>query len=303
MNIRDLKYLVAIAEHLHFGKAADACFVSQPALSMQIKKLENTLGVQLLERTNKTVLLTEIGKLMTEHAKDVLLRVNTMREMANQAKDPFSGELHLGIIPTLGPYLLPYIIPGLAKLFPKLIIYLVEDQTEGLVKKLKNGKLDGALFGFPAIGGDFVAAPLFEEELMLAAPKNHSLVKRKMIKQADLANKVLLLLEDGHCLREQALVLCQRVNAVADNSFAATSLETLHHMVASKAGITLIPKLSCRSNDEVCYLPFGSPKPIRTIGMMWRPSSAKKILLENIAKQIRKLLGKQKIVKVIHAPD
>src|SRR3990167_4002588 len=128
MNIRDLKYLVAIADHCHFGMAASACFVSQPALSMQIKKLENSLGVQLIERTSKSALLTETGKLITEHARDILCRVETLKDVAKQANDPYSGEFHLGVIPTLAPYLLPRIIPGLSKLFPKLTIYLIEEQ-------------------------------------------------------------------------------------------------------------------------------------------------------------------------------
>ncbi|MEO8402238.1 MAG: DNA-binding transcriptional regulator OxyR [Gammaproteobacteria bacterium] len=302
MNIRDLKYLVAVADHCHFGKAAETCFVSQPALSMQIKKLENTLGIQLIERTNKSVFLTEIGKLITQHARDILLRIETMREVANHAKDPFCGELHLGVIPTLAPYLLPHIIPGLSKVFPKLTIYLAEETTSNLITKLSQGKLDGALLALPLVEEDFFALPLFEEEFVLAIPANHPLAKRKTAKLADLENKTLLLLEDGHCLRDQALTVCHRVNASESKSFRATSLETLRHMVASKAGITLMPKLACRSNDGVCYLSFGAPKPMRTIGIIWRPSTAKKIILENIVNHIRKLMTKQKMVRVINTP-
>jgi LysR family hydrogen peroxide-inducible transcriptional activator len=302
MNIRDLKYLVSVADHCHFGKAAEACFVSQPALSMQIKKLEDTLGVQLIERTSKKIFLTEIGKLVTQQARDILFRVEAMREIANLARDPFCGELHLGVIPTLAPYLLPYIIPGLSKIFPKLTIYLAEETTSNLLIKVSQGKLDGALLALPLVDEDFFALPLFEEEFVLAIPPNHPLAKRKIAKLSDLENKTLLLLEDGHCLRDQALTVCHRVNASESKSFRATSLETLRHMVASKAGITLMPKLACRSNDSVCYLPFNSPKPMRTIGMIWRPTTAKKILLESIVNQIRKLMIKQKIVRVIYTP-
>ena len=302
MNIRDLTYLVAIADHCHFGMAAEACFVSQPALSMQIKKLENLLGVQLIERTSKAALLTDVGKLITEQARDILCRVATLKEIAKQANDPYSGELHLGVIPTLAPYLLPHIIPGLTKLFPKLTIYLLEEQTETLISKLKQGKLDGALLGLPLADGDFVAAALFEEEFMLATPSNHALAKRKIVKLSDLENKVLLLLEDGHCMRDLALELCYRAKATEVKSFQATSIETLRHMVASKAGMTLMPKLAYQSNDGVCYLPFSSPKPARIIGMMWRSSSAKKIVLENVVQQIRKMMAKQKAVKVINTP-
>lgn len=300
MNIRDLKYLIAVAEHCHFGHAADACFVSQPALSMQIKKLEDTLGVQLIERTNKSVFLTEIGKQITQHARDIIYRVDIMRDVARQAKDPYSGEVRIGVIPTLAPYLLPHIIPGLAQQFPNLKIFLHEEQTEHLIVKLKHGKLDAALFGLPLIDEDFTALPLFEEELLLAIPFSHPFSKRKSIKPADLANKTLLLLEDGHCLRDQVLSLCHSVNALADKSFQATSLETLRHMVASNAGITLIPKLACRTNDGLCYLPFSSPKPTRMLGLIWRPSTAKKMLLENMVVHIRKLLTKQKTVKIIN---
>jgi LysR family transcriptional regulator, hydrogen peroxide-inducible genes activator len=301
MNIRDLKYLVSVADHGHFGKAAEACFVSQPALSMQIKKLEDTLGIQLIERTSKKIFLTDIGQLITQQARDILSRVEAMQEIASLARDPFCGELHLGVIPTLAPYLLPYIIPGLSKMFPKLTIYLAEETTSNLLLKVSQGKLDAALLALPVVDENFFASPLFEEEFVLAIPPNHALARKKIAKLSNLENKILLLLEDGHCLRDQALTVCHKVNASESKRFRATSLETLRHMVASKAGITLMPKLACRSNDSVCYLPFNSPKPKRTIGMIWRPSTGKKILLENIVNQIRKLMIKQKLVKVINS--
>lgn len=302
MNIRDLNYLIALADHCHFGKAAEACFVSQPALSMQIKKLERTLGIQLIERTNKTVFLTEIGKLITQQARDISQRVELIKEIANQGKDPFSGELHLGIIPTLAPYLLPHIIPGLSKLFPKLTIYLVEETTPNLLERLTQRKLDGAILALPLVDGDFISLPLFEEEFVLAIAKKHHLAKHKTVKLSDLQDKTLLLLEEGHCMREQALTLCHKANASEYKRLRATSLETLRHMVASMSGITLMPKLACKLNDGLCYLPFTSPKPMRTVGMIWRPSTAKKILLENIVCQIRKLLVKQKTIRIINTP-
>lgn len=303
MNIRDLKYLVAIADLGHFGKAADTCFVSQPALSMQIKKLEETLGVQLIERGNKNVFLTAVGKLITEQARDILYRIDLIKALANQAKDPFSGELHLGVIPTLAPYLLPYIMPTLVNAFPKLKIYLVEEQTNNLEAKLKDGKLDGALFGLPLLKeDDFVATPLFAEELLLAAHHNHVLAKQESIHHTDLKNQVMLLLEDGHCLREQVLTLCETVNASPDKSFQATSLETLRHMVASTLGITLIPRLALKQNDGISYLSFNCKKPMRTIGMIWRSSSAKKILLQAIASEIKTVMAKLNLVTMIDPP-
>ncbi|MDI1351501.1 MAG: DNA-binding transcriptional regulator OxyR [bacterium] len=286
MNIRDLKYLVAVADHNHFGKAAEECFVSQPALSMQIKKLEESLGVLLIERTNKRIFFTEIGKLIVQQARDILYRVESLQEVANQSKDPFCGELHLGIIPTLAPYLLPLIIPGLSTLFPQLTLYLVEDTTLTLLTTLNEGKLDGALLALP-IEGDFVVHSLFDEEFVLAVPLGHPLAKQKIANFSDLENKTLLLLEDGHCLRDQALAVCRRAHASESKKFRATSLETLRHMVAAGVGITLLPKLSCRSNDGVCYLPFTSPIPMRTIGLIWRGSAAKKILLEHLVGHIK----------------
>lgn len=289
MNIRDLKYLIAVADHNHFGKAAEACFVSQPALSMQIKKLEDSLGVLLIERTNKRIFFTEIGKLIVQQARDILYHVDTLQEIANQSKDPFCGELRLGIIPTLAPYLLPLIIPGLSTLFPKLTLYLIEETTLNLLTKLNEGKIDGALLALP-IEDNFSVNPLFDEEFVLALPLDHPLTKQKIVDFSDLENKTLLLLEDGHCLRDQALAVCHRAHASESKNFHATSLETLRHMVASGVGMTLMPKLSCRSNDGVCYIPFTSPIPMRTIGLIWRKTTAKKILLEHLVDYIKTVI-------------
>lgn len=286
MNIRDLKYLIALADHQHFGKAAEACFVSQPALSMQIKKLEESLGVLLIERNNKRIFFTEIGNEIVKHARDIIYRLDTMEEIASQSKDPFSGELHLGIIPTLAPYLLPLIIPQLSSQFPKLKLYLLEEKTQDLLQKLNEGKLDAAILALP-IEGDFSIHPLFDEEFILAIPLNHPLAKKKKVKFSDLENKSLLLLEDGHCLREQALAFCHRANASELKNFHATSLETLRHMVAAGVGMTLMPKLACRLDDGVCYLPFTLPEPTRKIGLIWRKSTSKKILLEHLLEHIK----------------
>jgi LysR family hydrogen peroxide-inducible transcriptional activator len=288
MNIRDLKYLVSVADHNHFGKAAEACFISQPALSMQIKKLEDTLGVLLIERTSKQLFFTEIGKLIVQQAREILFRIETLQEMANQSKDPFSGELRLGIIPTVAPYLLPHIIPGLSTRFPKLTLYLVEDTTLNLLTKLNEGKLDSVLLALP-VEGDFITHSLFDEEFLLAVPLGHPLAKQKTTTFSDLKNKTLLLLEDGHCLRDQALAVCHEAHASESKNFQATSLETLRHMVAAGVGITLMPKLSCRSNDGVSYLPFTSSIPKRTIAIIWRKSTAKKILLEQLAAYIKNM--------------
>jgi LysR family hydrogen peroxide-inducible transcriptional activator len=172
MNFRDLQYFVALVDHAHFAKAADACFVSQPALSMQIKKLEATLGVSLIERQNKTFMLTKVGLSIAAQAREILGKMDALKETATHAKDPYSGELKLGVIPTLGPYLLPHISPGISKAFPKLTTYLIEEQTAKLILKVKQAKLDAALIALPVMDNDLVALPLFEEEFLLAVPAN-----------------------------------------------------------------------------------------------------------------------------------
>ncbi len=286
MNLKDLKYLVALSEYRHFGKAADSCFVSQPTLSMQIKKLEDLLGVQLIERTNKSVMLSEIGIEISTRAKKILAQADEIKELAKSAKDPYSGELKIGIIPTLAPYLLPHIVPKLSKSFPKLALYLVEEQTVYLLDKLEQGKIDAAILALPLGDTKLIAIPLFEEEFLLAVPKTHALAERKFVKQADLANKSLLLLDDGHCLRDQALLYCQQAHAAEMKGFRATSLETLRQMVITGLGITLMPKLACKADSGIRYIPFSSPKPTRTIGMLWRSAISKKNLLEDIAATI-----------------
>lgn len=289
MNIRDLKYLIALEDHHHFGKAAEACFVSQPALSMQIKKLEDTLGVLLIERTNKKIIFTDVGKLIVQQAREILYHIDAMKEVANQSKDPFCGELHLGIIPTLAPYLLPRIMPELPKVFPKVTPYLTEEKTADLLTKLEKGKLDAALVALP-VEGNFSVLPLFDEAFFLAVPLKHPLSKQKIVNLSDLEKQTLFLLEDGHCLRDQALAVCHKSNAHESKSFRATSLETLRYMVASGVGITLMPELSCRSNDGIHYLPFSSTIPMRTIGLIFRESVSKKALLEHLASHIKTVI-------------
>ncbi len=293
MNIRDLKYLVALIDHQHFGKAADACFVSQPALSMQIKKLEEHLGVQLLERTNKSVMFTDVGEVLAERARLVLSQVDEMKELARHSADPYGGELRLGIFPTLAPYLLPHISPQLAKKFPRLSLYLLEEQTASLMEKVMQGKIDAAILALPVSEKSLTAVPLFKEAFKLAVPKHHILAKRKYIQQDDLSDLPLLLLEEGHCLREQALTLCHRVQAKENQNFRATSLETLRHMVAAGIGATLMPSLSCQTSGQVVYVPFKKPAPMRSIGMVWRATTAKRQMLEEMAEQIGSIMAKR----------
>lgn len=299
MNTRDLQYLVALSEHQHFGKAAEACFVSQPALSMQIKKLEEMLGIKLLERTNKSVILTAAGIAITERARQILNQVNELRDFAKLAKDPYSGELKIGIIPTLAPYLLPIIIPSLAHDFPKISFFLIEEQTAVLIDKLKSGKIDAAFLAHPVSEPNLTVNLLFEEEFLLAVGHNNQLAKRKSIKPADLYDQEVLLLEEGHCMREQTLSFCHTMRASETQNFRASSLETLRQMVATGNGITLIPKLAQQMHDNVVYIPLNASKPTRAIGLYWRASTAKSILLNDLSSRVKKMMTKLKKVKVL----
>lgn len=289
MNIRDLQYFVAVAKYAHFGKAAKACHVSQPALSMQIKRLEDYLGVQLFERSNKAVLLTAKGKLLAEHASRILDEIEKFSQLAKSDADPLAGELKLGIIPTIAPYLLPLIFPKLKKAFPKLHIYLIEEQTQNLLAKLRNGDIDAAILALPTQQPNLKENFLFDDEFFLAVAKNNPLAKHKVIKPSDIKNKKLLLLEEGHCLSAQVLAFCDKNNISAEQEFKATSLETLRHMVAADLGITLMPKLACRSQDGTTSIAI-NVYPKRTIGIVWRNITAKKILLKIFTETIKELI-------------
>lgn len=278
MNLRDLRYLVALAEHKHFGHAAEASFVSQPTLSTQIKKLEDELEVSLVERTPRKVLLTEVGKEIAQRARDVLTEVDQIRAIARRTRDPESGTLRLGIFPTLGPYLLPHVIPSIRSRFPRLELLLVEEKTEVVLRQLREGRLDAAILALPIHDDQLHAEFLFEEQFVLAVPESHGLARRTVLKIDDLSDESLLLLEEGHCLRDQALDICHVAGANERSGFRATSLETLRQMVAANVGITLLPSLSVQppiaQSDNVHLLAFRGEAPSRRIAMMWRKSSA-----------------------------
>lgn len=276
MNIRDLEYLVSLAEQRHFRRAADICHVSQPTLSGQIRKLEDELGVMLLERTSRKVLFTQAGLLLVDQARTVLREVKVFREMASQQGDEMSGPLHIGLIPTLAPYLLPHIIPLLHQRFPQLEMYLHEAQTHPLLDQLDAGKLDCVIMALIKESEAFIEVPLFDEPMLLAVYENHPWVGRDRVPMADLAGEKLLMLEDGHCLRDQAMGFCFEAGADEDIHFRATSLETLRNMVAAGSGITLLPALAVpqeRRRDGVVYLPCYKAEPKRSIGLVYRPGS------------------------------
>lgn len=291
MNLRDLQYLVAVAKHRHFGKAADACFVSQPTLSTQIKKLEDELGVTLIERNNKQVMLTEIGEAIVAKAEEMLQTGNDIKNLAEHYRDPESGSLSLGVIPTLAPYLLPHIMPAIKKRFPKLKTWLYEEQTAVLLRKLLGGHLDAAVLALPVEETTLKSLPLFTEPFFAAVPSQHALAGKSSLTLQEVAKTDILLLEDGHCLRDQTLDLCRKVGATEVEGFRGTSLETLRHMVASGAGITFMPALAANTNkqagNKIKILPFKPPQPSRQIGLVYRSSSHKESIFKDLAAVIK----------------
>ncbi|HVI55055.1 MAG TPA: DNA-binding transcriptional regulator OxyR [Luteibacter sp.] len=291
MNLRDLSYLVALAEHRHFGRAAEASFVSQPTLSTQIRKLEDELGVALVERTPRKVLLTETGREIARRARGVLSQVDEIKSIAQRTRDPESGTIRLGIFPTLGPYLLPHVIPHLRERFPRLELLLREEKTEQILGMLREGTLDAGILALPMHDESLHIEFLFEEPFVLAVPDNHPLAGRQCLSMDDLADQNLLLLEDGHCLRDQALEVCHLAGAGEKTGFRATSLETLRQMVSANVGITLMPILAVKppvaQSGNVRLIEFESPAPSRRIAMVWRKSSAMTPFFSALAEVIR----------------
>ncbi len=291
MNLRDLNYFVVLAEHRHFGEAAKRCYVSQPTLSMQIKKLEETLGVVLFERTNKQVFLTAEGHELLSKAKKILILCDEMKAMAQQLQDPFAGDLHLGVIPTVAPYLLPKAMPVIKNSFPNLKVWLIEEQTHRLIKKVEGGEIDAAIMAQP-IAGNFTYQNLFEEAFYFTCAHNHPLAQSRQIKISDLANQQVMLLAEGHCLRDQAMAVCQmaKANEVAD--FTATSLETLRLMVQAGMGVTLLPALAVGSETSALLkcIPFEEPAPSRTLALFWRAGTPKNQCLHALADVITQLI-------------
>jgi LysR family hydrogen peroxide-inducible transcriptional activator len=287
MNLRDLRYLVALAEHKHFGRAAQASFVSQPTLSTQIRKLEEELGVALVERTPRKVLLTEVGREITQRAREVLNEVEQIRQIARRTKDPESGTVRLGIFPTLGPYLLPHVIPHIRERFPRLELLLVEEKTETVLRQLREGRLDAGVLAQPIHDDQLHQQFLFEEPFLLAVPEHHPLASRKQLKLDELSDQSLLLLEEGHCLRDQALEVCQLAGAGEKSGFRATSLETLRQMVAANVGVTLLPTLAVKPpvahSHDIHLIEFRGHAPSRRIAMVWRKSSAMAPFLKRLA--------------------
>jgi len=284
--------LVAIAELRHFGKAAEASFVSQPTLSAQLKKLEESLGVQLIERTSKGALLTRIGERVAERARNVLEEVAAMKELARNEKEPHSGPLTLGIFPTLGPYLLPHAVPNLRASFPKIELYLIEDKTDALIQRLECGSLDCAVLAAPVEHDALVHQYLFDEPFVLATPCNAPLTLSPFALD-ELRDRPLLLLEEGHCMRQHALEVCALSGARETDGFRATSLETLRQMVAAGVGSTLLPMLSVQPpvapHPAIRLTRFAGIAPSRRLGLYWRKSSARGEFFASLSQVLAKL--------------
>ncbi|PJC85242.1 DNA-binding transcriptional regulator OxyR [Vibrio sp. HA2012] len=293
MNIRDFEYLVALAEHKHFRKAAEACFVSQPTLSGQIRKLEDELGTSLLERSSRRVLFTEAGLQLVEQARKILSEIKIFTDMASLQGKEMSGPLHIGFIPTVGPYLLPKIMFHLKEQFPGLELFLHEAQTAQLIRQLEEGRLDCLILASVAESEPFIELDLYDEPLVVAVPSDHEWAVKECLEMDALKGQTVLSLGDGHCLRDQALGFCFAAGAKDDERFKATSLETLRNMVAAGNGITLMPQLAVpeqKVKDGVCYLPAEHPQPSRKIVLVYRPGSPLKSRFQALAKAITSYL-------------
>ncbi len=291
MNFRALQYFVKLAELKHFSNAANACFVSQPTLSTQIRKLEEELGVSLVERAPRQVMLTPIGEDIAHRARHVLRDIEHIKDAARRSKDPETGNIKLGIFPTLAPYLLPHVIPAICQRYPDLRLQLVEEKTEDILNMLDQGRLDAGLLALPVEEHGMEMEVLFEEPFVMALPKSHPLTEKQFINLKDLEGEELLLLEEGHCLRQHALAVCAMAGAHERLDFHATSMETLRQMVAANAGVTLMPVLSVKppipSTDNIVLRPFESPAPSRTIALVWRSSSPLGGFLRKLAKNLK----------------
>jgi LysR family hydrogen peroxide-inducible transcriptional activator len=289
LNIRDLKYFVTVAQTGHFTKAAELCFISQPTLSMQIKKLEDFLNIKLFERQQHQIILTEIGALILERAKRILAEVDEIKRIATNAQNPFAGTLKIGAFPTLAPYYFPKIIAPMQKNFPDLKLILVEEKTHILIEKLNSGDIDCTFLATPIINDIFEQTDLFYDEFYLAVSKKHELAKNTSMTYNGLKKYPILLLEEGHCLREQALELCHISQLEEEKNFRATSLETLRQMVIANTGITLIPKLAMNDNENIVYIPFEKNPPSRHIALFWRKSTSRIKLMHKMSEILKDL--------------
>jgi len=276
LSLRQLQYVVAVADTLGFHKAAARCHVSQPTLSAQLQQIEGVLGVQLFERDRRRVVVTGVGAEIVARARRVLVEVDDLIAVATRAREPFTGTLRLGVIPTIAPYLLPDVMPAIQARYPKLSLVFREEKTADIVRELEEGTLDAGLLALNADVAGLARAEISNDEFVVALHKGHPLTRRKRLSLADLDGARVLLLDEGHCFRDQALAICAKVS-VDESNYRATSLSTLAQMVSSGAGITLLPSLAVSVENRRGQLeirPFSKPSPGRTLALVWRRRSA-----------------------------
>lgn len=297
VTLKQLKYFDALSRELHFGRAAGDCAVTQPALSMQIQELEQQLGVVLVERTRSGVMLTEKGREIAQKAGQILCDVRDLVTYAQHANHTLSGPLHLGVIPSVAPYLLPPLLPLVRAEFPELELFVRETQTHQIIAELADGKLDVLLLALPLRHPDIETQPLFNDRFVLALPKTRKISARLRATNALIAHERLLLLEEGHCLRDQALAYCDLRQVSSVNTFGASSLSTIVEMVAAGFGVTLLPEI-CLSVEtrgrDLNLVRFVEPEPLRVLGLAWRASSPRKHDFKELARLI-KLAGEKSL--------
>jgi len=295
MTLTELKYIVAVARERHFGRAADACHVSQPTLSVAIRKLEDELGVSLFERGGAEVTVTPVGQRIVGQAQRVLDETATIRELASQGRDPLAGPLRLGIIYTIGPYLLPPMMRRIVEDAPLMPLLLQENFTVRLLELLRQGDIDAAVLAEPFPDQGFASCPLYDEPFVVAVPRSHPWAKRRSVGSAELKEQTMLLLGIGHCFRDNVLEVCpelsrySQASAGIQKTFEGSSLETIRHMVASGIGITVLPwmaqpaaVLEGRRRDDglLAYVPFEAPPPTRRVVLVWRRSFTRVAAIE-----------------------
>lgn len=293
ITLRQLRYLDALATEGHFGRAAERAAVSQPALSVQIREMEEALGCQLIERAVSGARLTPAGQEIVARGRRILAEVEDLETFARVVADPTAGSLRLGIIPSIGPYLLPRLLPGLAKAFPALKVSVRETVTAGLVDELQDGSLDLVIASLPLGESSFIEVPVFKDAFLLATPATGPLSLGAFDRAADIPTEALLLLEDGHCLRDQALASCGSLDARRLTRAGVTSLATILQLVAAGQGITLLPELFLAATpldaNRVRLRRFSDPEPHRSVGLVWRRSSPLSSLCERVARLAARL--------------
>ena len=291
MNLQGFRYLLALEEYGGFHKAADACSVSQPALSIQIKKLEEELGISLLERGRKEFIFTPGGKEVLQRARIVMQQVAEVEDLSKVWNDPYAGPLSIGAFPTLAPYYFPQILDHLMDCYPNLHVNLIEEKTHILIERLKTGSIDAAFLALPENESELECGTIFSEEFYVGVAPTNALAKRKTIDPAKLSKERLLLLQEGHCLRGQALDYCATAGIGDVLNFRASSMETLLQMVAMGRAVSLIPDCVAKRNPHLHYLKLKGGNANRTIALFWRKSSVRKDLMLELVDDLSRESG------------